>query len=190
MANINKTKPSIEEVLNQLDNHIVYEAERAKREYYINDQDECDIAQTIRMAIIEKYDRYDPSLGNITTFFYKIIDDAIKAIVRSRNTDKRKVINYSVRIVDSYEEASDMPDAVNIDEIGMDLDFINLVDLKIDLESLIEQLADKEQKVMKALIESSFNKEEAARSIGMPTATFYRVLGKMKEKYPDMREFL
>lgn len=200
MANNNKTKPSLEEVLKKMNQQINKVAKTMVGTCNISESDIPDIVQEFKIAVWHSYEKYnyDPVERPVVPYFNQVIDNKRKEIYRYRNAEKRRILDADkvLHIVDDVEDDENavLPEhTIYLSNVSEAVDTSNELDrlfLAMDLHDLIEtRLNSNERAIINALGNASC-REEAARSIGMPSSSYYRALKNIQKKLPELGEIL
>lgn len=159
-----------------------------------------DLEQEMVIAVWQSYEKYnyDPVERPVVPYFIQVIDNKRKEIYRHRNAAKRRILDAGkvLHIVDDPEDDEDavLPEhTIYLSNVSEVVDTTNELDrlfVAMDLHHLIEtRLTLQERAIINALSNASC-REEAARSIGMPSSSYYRALKNIQKKLPELGEIL
>lgn len=200
MTNNNKTKPSLEEVLKQITPYIKKITTKMIDTCNLVESDLPDLEQEMVIAVWQSYEKYnyDPVERPVVPYFIQVIDNKRKEIYRHRNAAKRRILDAGkvLHIVDDPEDDEDavLPEhTIYLSNVSEVVDTTNELDrlfVAMDLHHLIEtRLTPQERAIINALSNASC-REEAARSISMPSSSYYRALKNIQKKLPELGEIL
>lgn len=132
-----------------------------------------DIEQEIRIALLESIDNFDINMNNqFSTFFYTVVNNLLKNIIRNEVADKRKANNLLVENKENNLTSIKICDSLSIE---------NEVILKIFIETFSKDLDLLDKKLLNVIFEkTTINK--IAEETNRGKSGLYKRVSNLKEK--------
>ena len=132
--------------------------------------DREDAAQELAVALIRRWDRFDPARGPAEPFAATVLYRTAAELHRKRTAakrDRRRVANgVDATFVQDPKDRAGRSDAV------------------LDVEAVLAALPDDLREVAEMLLVTG-SKAEAARALGMPPSTLHRRLARLRGRFED-----
>jgi len=131
----------------------------------------------------------DPSRATTrTAFMARVVHNKLMDLVRERESDKRKAGYDSISLDEPLGEQEDSSRVLDlIDQAhGEGADRIVADDARLDLEKAFARLTPRQRQLCQLLGEEGLNVQEASRRLGLPRATLYDELKRIRKVFAEL----
>lgn len=177
---------------------IAYKAARMSHQSGFTPSDADDIAQELRIKVLQAQDRHDQARGDEAALVHTSVEHRSANMVRDRNAACRRSkgqVSLSITVKTPASEISELAAEIGQQHLeartgATSRSNIDAADLRDDVEACIEQLDTDQQRIVRAVMQ--FSVAEAARYLRMPRTNLQRRLAAMRELFEqsEMREYL
>lgn len=169
-------------------NLIHYKTQRLIGYLGLTESDRDDIEQDLAIHLRQNLPKHDASRGSLKTFINCVLDNRVKAIIKSRScsTFDCRMHAYSLDAaveVAEFDELT-MADMLDADEYQMMLGnatrtLIEIVELRIDVRRVISSLPEDLQEVCELLSHTTV--AAAARELGISRPKLYETMRRLRD---------
>lgn len=141
-----------------------------------------DIEQEIRIALLESIDSFDINMENqFSTFFYSVVNNLLKNIIRRESADKRKANNCLIKNKENVLTTLEICDNLNTEDE---------VILKVFLETVSKELDSIDKELLKVIFDMTTVNKVAEKTNRGKSGLYKRVSNlkkKLQEEYKKWR---
>ncbi len=173
-------------------NLIHYKSRRLIGYLGMTESDREDIEQDLAIHLRQNLSKHDPARGSVKTFINCVLDNRIRAIIKSRSSSvfDCRTHAYSLDTVVQDEDADAMTrgDMLDADEYQMALGnagrpTIETIELRIDVERAVASLPPDMREVCMLLSRTTV--AAAARELGISRAKLYDIMRRLRDMLRD-----
>jgi len=131
----------------------------------------------------------DPSrAATRTAFMARVVHNKLMDLVRERESDRRKAGYDSISLDEPLGEQEDSSRLLElVDETQKkELDRAFADDARVDLAKAFERLTPRQRQLCQLLGEEGLNVQEASRRLGVPRATLYDELKRIRKVFAEL----
>lgn len=148
--------------------------------YGYTEADRLDLQQDLMVAVLRKMKGFSPDRGKPSTYMVRIVDGAIKDIIRIRMAQRRSWSIYQASLDEESPEDLPQDPALLMDSVrsadmvgreGLDVDEGEAAALRIDLERVLDTLPADLRAICERLKEVSLT--ALSRETGIPRTTLF-----------------
>lgn len=123
-----------------------------------------------------------------TAFMARVVHNKLMDLVRERESDKRKAGYDSISLDEPLGEQEDSSRVLDlIDQAhGEGADRTVADDARLDLEKAFARLTPRQRQLCQLLGEEGLNVQEASRRLGLPRATLYDELKRIRKVFTEL----
>lgn len=157
--------------------------------------DRADVEQELKMEVWKAIPKFDPVEGNWRAFVATVVERQAEQFLKRRRAEKRNADNE----IDSLDLLVTDADGVEVPlatQIGPEhraavtgvhvLDEHEQTELRLDVETLLEQLTETERQLVLDLAECT--QEEVAQNRGLSRRTIRGILDQVRDRLPNVPE--
>ncbi|MEN6358245.1 MAG: hypothetical protein ABFD83_14325 [Armatimonadota bacterium] len=169
--------------------HLIrYKAQRLIGYLGLTESDREDIEQDLAIHLRQNLPKHDASRGSLKTFINCVLDNRVKAIIKSRSCSTLDVRMHAYSIDAAAESARfdefTMADILDTDDYQIMLGNVNrtlieMVELRIDVRRAVSSLPEDLQKVCKLLSYTTVT--AAARELGIKRSKLYEMMRRLRD---------